>query len=164
MKQLENSSKEKGDRQDLTTPPYDLETLGGELCTVPLQWSGASRMWCTLPAKLLQSCPTLCDPMDGSPPVPLSRGFSRQEYWSGLPFPPPGNLPNPGRGAVTKLRDSYVKPLPLLWQKHACFLRVLHTLLPRATISSTLQMRNLRPGEMAASSGISEVESSAGRS
>ena len=28
--------------------------------------------------------------------VPLSMGFSRQEYWSGLPYPPPGNLPNPG--------------------------------------------------------------------
>ena len=27
---------------------------------------------------------------------PLSMGFSRQEYWSGLPFPPPGDLPNPG--------------------------------------------------------------------
>ena len=28
--------------------------------------------------------------------VPLSMGFSRQEYWSGLPCPPPGELPNPG--------------------------------------------------------------------
>ena len=28
--------------------------------------------------------------------TPLSMGFSRQEYWSGLPFPPPGNLPHPG--------------------------------------------------------------------
>ena len=28
--------------------------------------------------------------------VPLSMGFSRQEYWSGLPFPPPGDLPDPG--------------------------------------------------------------------
>ena len=28
--------------------------------------------------------------------VPLSMGFSRQEYWSGLPFLPPGDLPNPG--------------------------------------------------------------------
>ena len=28
--------------------------------------------------------------------APLSVGFSRQEYWSGLPFPPSGNLPNPG--------------------------------------------------------------------
>ena len=26
----------------------------------------------------------------------LSMGFSRQEYWSGLPFPPPGDLPDPG--------------------------------------------------------------------
>ena len=28
--------------------------------------------------------------------VSLSMGFSRQEYWSGLPYPPPGNLPDPG--------------------------------------------------------------------
>ena len=28
--------------------------------------------------------------------APLSMGFFRQEYWSGLPFPPPGDLPNPG--------------------------------------------------------------------
>ena len=28
--------------------------------------------------------------------APLSMGFSRQEYWSGLPRPPPGDLPNPG--------------------------------------------------------------------
>ena len=41
-------------------------------------------------AKSLQSCPTLYNPTDGSPPwAPLSLGFSRQEYWSGLPFPSP---------------------------------------------------------------------------
>ena len=28
--------------------------------------------------------------------APLSAGFSRQEYWSGLPCPPPGGLPDPG--------------------------------------------------------------------
>ena len=28
--------------------------------------------------------------------APPSMGFSRQEYWSGVPFPPPGDLPNPG--------------------------------------------------------------------
>ena len=37
--------------------------------------------------KLLQSCPTLCDPMDCSPPGSSVHGFSRQEYWSGLPCP-----------------------------------------------------------------------------
>ena len=92
-------------------------------------------------AKSLQSCPTLCDPIDGSPPgspvpgilqartlewvaisfsnawkwknkvkslsrvwllatpwtaasqAPLSMGFSRKEYWSGLPFPSPNRIP-----------------------------------------------------------------------
>ena len=47
--------------------------------------------------EVAQSCPTLCDPMDSSlHQAPLSMGFSRQENWSGLPFPSPGNLPNPG--------------------------------------------------------------------
>ena len=40
-------------------------------------------------AKSLQSCLTLCDPMDCSPPGSPSLGFSRQEHWSGLPFPSP---------------------------------------------------------------------------
>ena len=47
-------------------------------------------------AASLQSCPTLCSPMDGSPPGSSVHGISRQEYWSGLPFPSPGDLPNPG--------------------------------------------------------------------
>ena len=41
-----------------------------------------------------QSFLTLCDPTDCSPQAPLSMGFSRQEYWSGLSFPSPGDLPN----------------------------------------------------------------------
>ena len=39
---------------------------------------------------------TLCDPVDCSPPGFSVMVFSRQEFWSGLPFPPPGDLPNPG--------------------------------------------------------------------
>ena len=46
-------------------------------------------MVATTAAKSLQSCLTLCDPIDGSPPGSPSLGFSRQEYWSGLPFPSP---------------------------------------------------------------------------
>ena len=45
---------------------------------------------------LKKPCLTLCDPMDCSSPAPLSMGFSRQEYLSGLPCPLPGDLPNPG--------------------------------------------------------------------
>ena len=47
-------------------------------------------------AKLLQPCLTLCDLMDCSLQAPLSMGFSRQGYWSGLPCPHPGDLPDPG--------------------------------------------------------------------
>ena len=43
-----------------------------------------------------QSCTTLCDPMDCSPPGSSPMGFSKQEYWSGLPFPSPGDLPDSG--------------------------------------------------------------------
>ena len=43
-----------------------------------------------------RSCLTLCDPMNCSLPAPLSMSFPRQEYWRGLPFPSPGDLPNPG--------------------------------------------------------------------
>ena len=40
-------------------------------------------------AKSLQSCPTLRDPIDGSPPCSSVPGLSRQEHWSGLLFPSP---------------------------------------------------------------------------
>ena len=46
-------------------------------------------------AKLLQFCLTLCDLMDCSPPG-SSVHISMQEYWSVLPCPPPGDLPDPG--------------------------------------------------------------------
>ena len=41
--------------------------------------------------KVTQSCPTLVTPWTVAHKVPLSMGLSRQEYWSGLPFPSPGN-------------------------------------------------------------------------
>ena len=50
----------------------------------------------TVQAKLLQSRPTLCNPVDCNPPGSSVLGFPRQEYCSGLPFPSPGDLPDPG--------------------------------------------------------------------
>ena len=41
-------------------------------------------------------CPNLVTSWTVAYQAPLSMGFSRQEYWSGLPFPSPGYLPNPG--------------------------------------------------------------------
>ena len=43
-----------------------------------------------------KACPTLATLRTGARQAPLSMGFSRQEYWSGLPFPSPGDLPDPG--------------------------------------------------------------------
>ena len=43
-----------------------------------------------------KSCPTLVTLWAITHQAPLSIGFSRQEYWSGLSFPPPGDLPDPG--------------------------------------------------------------------
>ena len=62
-----------------------------------------------------QSRPTLCNPMDCvARQAPLSIELSRQEYWSGLPFPSPGDLPDPRirPGSPTLLPDSLPSELP----------------------------------------------------
>ena len=61
------------------------------------------------------SCPTLCDPMYCStPPGSSVRGFFRQEYWSGLPCPSPGDLPDSGiePGSPTVQADFLPSELP----------------------------------------------------
>ena len=67
----------------------------GTVCHLSLETS-KKKYYCHLlaaaaaaAAKSLQSCLTLDDPIDGSPPGLPSLGFSRQEHWSGLPFPSP---------------------------------------------------------------------------
>ena len=55
-------------------------------------------MGCSLDTLLLFSHQVMSDSFatPGTHRAPLSMGFPRQEYWSGLPFPSPGNLPYPG--------------------------------------------------------------------
>ena len=72
------------------TQGSDLHLLHWQVDSLLLKWS-----------EVAQLCPTLCDPIDCSPPGSSARGFSRQEYWSGLPFPSPGDFPDPG----TELRS-----------------------------------------------------------
>ena len=63
--------------------------------------------------KLLQLCPTLCDVTDVPYQAPPSMGFSRQEYWSGLPLPPPGELPDPGiKPRSPALQADYLPSVP----------------------------------------------------
>ena len=51
---------------------------------------------CESESEVAQLCPILCDPWTVAYQAPPSMGFSRQECWSGLPFPSPGDLPDPG--------------------------------------------------------------------
>ena len=51
---------------------------------------------CMHACSVAQVYPTLCNPMYCSPQAPPSMGFTRQEYWNGLPFPSPRDLRNPG--------------------------------------------------------------------
>ena len=66
--------------------------------------------------KALWSCPTLCNSVDCNPPGSSSSclGFSRQEYWSGLSFSPPGDLPNPGIEPVSLMSPALAGSLPLV--------------------------------------------------
>ena len=52
-------------------------------------------------AKSLQLCTTLCDPWTVAHQAPLPVGFFRQEYWSGLPCPHPGDAPEAGLKPVS---------------------------------------------------------------
>ena len=68
-------------------------------------------------SEVAESCPTLSDPMDCGQQAPPSMGFSRQEYWSGVPLPSPDsshylveNLESVGK-LNTPLENSFF-PLP----------------------------------------------------
>ena len=53
-------------------------------------------MLCKVKVKSLSSVRLFATPWTVAHQAPPSMGFSRQEYWSGLPFPSPGDLPDPG--------------------------------------------------------------------
>ena len=61
-----------------------------------------------------KSCPTLATSRTVAHQVPLSMGFSRQEYWSGLPFPLSGDLTNRGiePGSPALQADSLLREPP----------------------------------------------------
>ena len=78
-----------GHRLDFSRPDlfHTLQHL--HISHTRLSWSGGGGL-------VTKSCLTLVTPWTVARQAPLSMGFSRQEYWSGLSFPSPGDLPNPG--------------------------------------------------------------------
>ena len=63
---------------------------------------------------ITKSCPTLATPWTVAHQAPLSMGFPRQEYWGGLPFPSPGDLPDPGIEPISPASQAgYLSTEPL---------------------------------------------------
>ena len=71
--------------------------------------------WISFPFRLQRGL-TLCDPMDCSPPV-----FFRQEYWSGLPCPPPGDLLDLEIEPVSPVSPALQNSLPLSHQESSVY-------------------------------------------
>ena len=96
-------------------------------------------------AEVLQSCPTLCFSRvwlfatlwTVACQAPLSIGFSRQDYWRGLPCPPPGDPPDPGRMYASWQCPSPFTNAPLEKEGEiACF----HPLVPQHIFSDFSQV------------------------
>ena len=65
-----------------------------------------------------KSCPTLVTPWTVAHQAPLSMGFSKQEYCSGLPFPSPRDLPDPGIKPRSPALQAYSLPIELSGKPH----------------------------------------------
>ena len=78
-------------------------------CLIPSTWSSVG---CTCVLNLCH-VQLLATPWTVAPQAPLSMGFCRQESWSGLPFPSPGDLPDPGIEPVSLVLQAGSLPLSL---------------------------------------------------
>ena len=72
-------------------------------------------------AKSLQLCPTLCKPRDCSPLGSSVHEILQEKYWSGLSFPSPGDLPDPGIEPTSvmspALAGMFITP-SAIWEAH----------------------------------------------
>ena len=93
-------------------------------------------------AKSLYSCPTLCDPIDRAHQVSSSLGFSRQEHWSGLPFPSPMH--------EVKSESEVAQSCPTLLDPMDCSL-------PGSSVHGIFQARVLEWGAIAFSEPHSKI-------
>ena len=77
----------------------------------------------TCVCSVAQSCLAVWDSMDCSPPGFSVHGFLRQEYWRGLPFPSPGDLPDPGIKPRSPVSPALQASLDIFYyfpQSHVC--------------------------------------------
>ena len=94
----------------LPSSPPSIRVFSSEsaLCIMwPKYWSFSFSISPAAAAvKSLQSCPTLCDPRDGSPPGSPVPGILQQEHWSGLPFPSPMHESEKWKGSHSVVSNS----------------------------------------------------------
>ena len=116
-----------------------------------------------------KSCPTLVTLWIEEPGRLQSMGFSRQEYWSGLPFPSPGDLPNPGikPGSLALQADSLPAELPgksrgnISQHNKSSYQSVQGThcaVLSRSVVSDSLKPHGLEPARLLCPWGFSRQE------
>ena len=99
---------------------YELLSVSCVLALEPwLQFALLTRAYPSVLFACMRVCILSCVPLFGTPwtvahQAPLFMGFTRQEYWSGVPFPPPGDLPSPGTElASSALADRFFTTEPL---------------------------------------------------
>ena len=85
----------------------------GQCCNSPFPATKLLEKLSPLPGS--HACMLSCVPLFATPwtvacQAPMSMGFSRQEYWSGLPFPSPGDLPDPGIEAMYLTSPATAEP------------------------------------------------------
>ena len=78
--------REEGTFIEIQCTPGAFTNLSPQLCSMALNYCCCS---------IAKSCLTLATPWTVARQAPPSMAFPRQEYWSGLPFPSPGDLPHP---------------------------------------------------------------------
>ena len=80
---------------------------------------------------IANSCPTLMTPWIVTRQAPPSMGFSRQVYWSGLPFPFPGDIPNPGIEPGSPMLQADSLPTELQYGRYLLIFKKLPNCFPK---------------------------------
>ena len=89
-----------------------------------------------------KSCPTLATPWPIAYQASQSMGFSRQEYWSGLPFPSPGDLLNPGTEPRSPALQADSLPTELQGKPNTLVLLIFLHIMKEKTLLHPLPFQN----------------------
>ena len=119
-----------GAYSDGSTPPPPLRIAQPQACLKPLACESLRGLG---KAEATCVCVLSCFGHVAHPPAPLSMGFSRQEYWSGLPHPSPGDLPDPGikpKSLISPASGGGIFTASVTWESHKALFTILENWKP----------------------------------